>query len=334
MTKSIMNSSIAIIGGGAFGTAIACVLSRGNEKINLFVRDEIQADSINQKRKNTKYLPDFKLPKKLKATVDINSCNEADIIFLAVPTKALESTCIALKSIIKSDAIIVNLSKGLHTDHFTLDRLVSHHLPENVFCSLKGPTFARPLMFGAPAGMTLGCHDPNVIAQVKSIFRTGPVSIEEWSNPTEIEFISAIKNVLAIIVGICDATEDNPNTRFLVVNKIFREANLLLKAFRFETQTLFTYAGCGDLLMTALNDSSRNRTLGLLIGRGFDFRSSSSGPLMEGHRTLQLILKHLETINSKHSLLIDLDRVLKEELSPQEFFQLITQPNRNYRHAA
>lgn len=329
-----MNSAVSIIGGGAFGTAIACVLSHGNDTIKVVVRDKAQAESINLHRKNTKYLPDFKLPRKIKATVDLNSCQESDIIFLAVPTKALESTCIALRSIAKPGATIVNLSKGLHASHFTLDRLVAHHLPDNIFCALKGPTFARPLMFGAPAGMTLGCHDPKTISRVKAIFKSGPVNIEEWSNPTEIEFISAIKNVLAIIVGICDATEDNPNTRFLVVNKILREAHILLEAFELDLNVLFTYAGCGDLLMTALNDSSRNRTLGLLIGRGFDFRTGASGPLLEGQRTLHLILKHLASNNAEHLLLVGLDRVLRQELSPQEFFQLITQPNRNYRQAA
>ena len=316
--------SVVVVGGGAFGTAVACVLARAVQDIFIVVRDAEQACSINESRKNLKYLPDFKLPRKLKATTDISVVKSAGIVLLATPAKSIESICRLMAGNIPERAVVINLAKGLSESFFTLDKLIAELLPGNVVGALKGPNFARPLLQGAPSGMTLALSDVSRFSDVEKYFKNTVINLEHWHDVSAIEFISALKNVLAIVMGICDATEDNPNTRFMVIQHIVHEANVILKSFGFDSQVLFTYAGIGDLLMTSLNDASRNRTLGLLIGRGFGF-NGVTGPVLEGRRTVRMINQRLRESADPNYLLSKLEEVLDEKLSPQLFFKIITQ---------
>ena len=313
-----------IIGGGAYGTALACTVAHCAE-VTILVRSEDQATAINNEHRNIKYLPDFRISEKIQASCNFESVSSADVVFLATPAHSIDGICTEIKSHLRPNTIIVNLAKGLHIEHFTLDKAINHHLPGQIVASLKGPNFARPLLQGAPSGMTLAITQPERMNCVRQLFNKSAVSVEEWSDIGAVEFISAVKNVFATIMGICDATEDNPNTRFMVVQRLLKEASLLLETFGYHPGVLLTFAGCGDLLMTALNDSSRNRTLGLLIGRGFEFSTSGRGPVLEGRRTIGLINRRLTDSKEKHSMLFALEDVFEKKLSPQEFFRQLTQ---------
>jgi glycerol-3-phosphate dehydrogenase (NAD(P)+) len=313
-----------VIGGGSFGTAIACAIAQSTAEVTLLVRSRQQEESINLHRRNNKYLPDYKLPKRVKASTRRECLKRADVAFLALPAHSIEATCRTIAPLLKRNAIVVNLAKGLHDKDFTLDKAMSRILGNRHIGTMKGPTFARPMLQGAPSGMTLALNEPACAKDIHPLFRNSAVVIEDWHDMSAVEFISAAKNVLAIIMGISDATEDNPNTRFLVIQKILREAHLLLETFRFHPGVLYTFAGCGDLLMTSLCDSSRNRTLGLLIGRGFEFASSASGPVMEGRRTIGIITSRLHPERDQHPLLFALEAVFRNAMSPQEFFKTIT----------
>lgn len=316
---------VVVIGAGAFGTAIACTVSHDAEQVILLVRDEDQASSINTSKSNKKYLPDFRLPNKVNATTDIVSVAGADVVFLATPAGSIDKVCESIRHLLKETALVVNLAKGLHPECLTLDVLIRKMLPATVtVAALKGPNFARPLIQGAPSGMTLAMSAQGCNKVIKNLFKSSVVTVEDWYDLSAVEFISAIKNVLAIVMGICDATEDNPNTRFMIVKKLFDEANFLLRSFGYDPSVMLTYAGCGDLLMTALNDTSRNRTLGLLIGRGFGFSNVDSGPITEGRRTVSMINNKMNDIGDRHDVFSSLEDVFKERLTPQEFFWRIT----------
>lgn len=316
-----------IVGGGAFGTAIACTLaSRSANKVMILVRSQVLSDSINESRRNTKYLADFKLPKAVKATTNYQVLSEAEIIFLALPAHQVVAFVTEHQVKFSPEAIIINLAKGLDEDNLTLDRAILKVLPDVTLGTLKGPNFARALLAYAPAGMTMAFSIKAKESEIKvrKIFSQSNVSLEFWNNLTEVEFVSALKNVLAIVMGVCDAIEENPNTRFLIVKKIIDEAYRLVIANGFNPGVLLTYAGIGDLLMTALNDSSRNRTLGLLIGRGFDFAAQVSGPVMEGKRTINLLSEKLEGQIDTYPVLKNLKELFEQKIQPIEFFQEIS----------
>jgi glycerol-3-phosphate dehydrogenase (NAD(P)+) len=314
---------VAIFGGGTFGTAIASVIARNGTDVMLHVRDASQRDSINCSRMNSKYLPGIILPDRCKATMDLHDLADVGVIFLAVPTGVILKTCREIFPYLSKGVIVVNLAKGLHATSLTMDVAMAEVLPQIAIGSLKGPTFARPLLHGAKSGMTLALENRNKANEVKQIFNGSLITVELWASVTEVEFISAIKNVLAIVMGICDGIEENPNTRFKIIHDLINEAHSLLELFGFDSRVLFTYAGIGDLLLTSLNDQSRNRTLGLLIGRGFDFSSISNGPVLEGRRTVLLVVDYLEKMNVSHPLLSGLNDVFNKNLEPQDFYERI-----------
>ena len=321
-------AKILIVGGGAYGTAIACTLaSRSVNEIMMLVRSDEQAETINNLRVNKIYLPDFKLPKAVKATTNSQVIQEASIVFLALPANNVIQFVKAHSSLIQSSSIVINLAKGLDEKYLTLDRAFLSVMKDVTFGALKGPNFARSLLTYAPSGMTMAFshNEKESEERVRKIFSRSNVSLELWKNVTEVEFIKKKKNVFAIVVGVCDAIEENPNTRFLILKKVINEAHKLLVANGFNPGVLLTYAGIGDLLMTAMNDSSRNRTLGLLIGRGFEFATQAAGPVMEGRRTISLLSATLEKDLEDYPILHNLKKLFEQEISAVAFFREIVQ---------
>ena len=316
---------IIVIGGGAFGTAVGAAMANSGNEVTLFVRNSVQAESINNNRRNLKYLPDFKLPRNLRASTQDSCLKDADVVFLAVPSLSVEKTCQQIRENLPRNACIVNLSKGLHSQHMTMNRAIAAILPDAVVGSLKGPNFARPLLHGLPSGMTLAMNSLPRRQAIAGLFKNSKIQIELWHNVDDVEFVSALKNVLAIAMGICDAIEENPNTRFLIMQKLINEARDLLSRLGFNKEVLFTYAGLGDLLMTALNDTSRNRTLGLLIGRGFELAVNETGPVLEGKRSVRLICERLGADAVQHAVINGLNAVFEHSMAPEKFFNLLTE---------
>jgi glycerol-3-phosphate dehydrogenase (NAD(P)+) len=313
-----------VVGGGAFGTAISCALAQSCAEVTLLVRSKTQERSINSERRNSEYLPEYKLPKRVKASTSRNCLGSADAVFLALPSHTIGSIGAIIGPHLNSTTIVVNLAKGLHARHLTLDKALAKALPNTTIASLKGPTFARPMMYGAPSAMTLAMNPTGRAEEIHRLFRHSAMAIEDWPDIGSVEFISAAKNVFAIIQGICDAIDDNPNTKFLVMQKILAGADRLLRALSFDPQVLFTYAGCGDLLMTSLSDSSRNRTLGLLMGRSFALPVATTGPLLEGQRSINIITSRLKHDRDAHPLIFALQAVFEGKVSPQQFFRQLT----------
>ena len=316
--------TVAIVGGGAFGTAIAACIAATGRPVLLLVRSESDAASVNQDRRNARYLPDHKLPRALKASCDPAALARMETVLLAVPAHSIEAVCVQLRPHLRAGVRVVNMAKGLHPTLLTLNRAIAAALPEAEVGALKGPTFARPLIHGAPSGLTLAFENPASTQAVAALFEGSQIHIQPSPHLEGVEFISALKNVLAVTMGICDAIEDNPNTRFLVMQKILSEAHTLVQCFGFDPAVLFTYAGFGDLLMTALNDTSRNRTLGLLIGRGFELAISDNGPVLEGRRSVHLIEDHLNKMGEHRPLIRLLAGVFEHRISPQQFFDELT----------
>ncbi|NDY90965.1 NAD(P)H-dependent glycerol-3-phosphate dehydrogenase [Ideonella livida] len=318
--------SLVVLGGGTFGTSLAAALARTGRPVTLVVRDPQVVASIQTRRVNEKYLPDARLPKGIHATAEIAVAASAQAVFLAVPSHSLLATAGLLQPLLRPGTVVLNLAKGLHEHHITLDRALQQVLPHCAVGALKGPNFARPLLHGAPTGMTLALPPGVAPGRGQAWFQGSNVQVEEHADVSGIEFVAAVKNVIAIAMGLCDAIEDNPNTRFMVVSKLIAEAHRLVGHFGYDPSVMFTFAGLGDMLMTSLNDASRNRTLGLLIGRGFDFVGQTGGPVMEGRKATRLLAAHTQTEADRFPIVHHLDQVFSAGLSPQAFYQRVTKP--------
>ncbi|MEZ5198291.1 MAG: NAD(P)H-dependent glycerol-3-phosphate dehydrogenase [Bacteroidales bacterium] len=276
------NQNIVIIGAGSIGTALGNTLVKKREcSVNLLSIEPDVVKSINETRYNSKYFPKIKLSKFLKATTDDSILEQAEIIFLAIPSNVTVDYAVSMKNIIRPDAIILNMAKGFSQDQKTIAESLSAQLP-NPICSFKGPTFARELVNKLPTGFTVGSPIKEHEALFTDLFHGTPVHIDFTTDVKGVELLSILKNIYAISMGIVDAHFNSPNLRFLFLTKAFNEMRDILLKYGGEENTMFKYCGYGDFGLTALNDLSRNRTLGLLIGKGFFTDNISDKVVLEG----------------------------------------------------
>jgi glycerol-3-phosphate dehydrogenase (NAD(P)+) len=290
--------SITIIGAGSIGTALGNIIARKREKpIFLYSIEKDVVDSINEKRLNHKYFPNIKLAKFLKASADPEILRDADIIFLAIPSNVTVDYVLDHQPYMKKEAILLNMAKGFSREQNTITESLNSKIP-NPVCSFKGPTFARELIHKLPTAFTLGSVNPDHYPLFKEIFRDTPISIDFSTDVKGVEVLSILKNIYAIAMGIVDAHFNSPNLRFLFLTRAFNEMKNILVRYGGKAETMFNYCGYGDFTLTALNDLSRNRTLGLLIGKGFFTDDISDKVVLEGKIAVNVFCEEISQTNS------------------------------------
>ncbi len=274
--------NIMFVGAGAIGTSMGNSLAKNPFlDITLLSIEEEVVLSINESHINQKYFPTLPLNPRMKATMDIELLRDADIILLGIPSVQTVKYIREHKKYLKDSTIIVNLAKGFGEHNKTITECLEDTVPNPVF-TLKGPTFARDIMNNQPTAFTLAGRDESVFELFRDICRGTNIYLDFTTDIRGVEILSILKNIYAIVVGIADAHFDSPNLRFLVLTKAFKEMRKILLHFGGEQETIFRYCGYGDFSLTALNDLSRNRTLGLLIGKGFFSSDISDKVILEG----------------------------------------------------
>jgi glycerol-3-phosphate dehydrogenase (NAD(P)+) len=323
MTDKLLN--ICFIGAGSIGTSLGNILSiKKNLKTTLFSIEEDVVESINYKNVNSKYFPNIILNPALKASIDPNTLKSADIIFLAIPSSVLVKYIFEIKDYINPKAILINLAKGFGINHKIITESLSGELP-NPVCTLKGPAFARGIINKNPTALTFASQNKEFSDVVSDVFSGTNIYLDFSSDIRGVEIASILKNIYAIIIGIVDANFDSPNLRFLILTKAFKEMKTILMQFGGKRNTLFKYCGFGDFNLTALNDLSRNRTLGLLIGKGFFTADISDKVLLEGKVATIVFCEEISKTNSlkKFPLITELYKVFTEEYDVSQFVKHI-----------
>jgi len=290
---------IFIIGSGTFGTAIANELSRDiDNEVVIFSRSKETKDEINNLHTNKKYFPDNILNDSLVCSNDFSEIRSADIIFIALPSSVLPIVVKSFSSYVSENQIIVNLSKGILLDGKTILDFLKEELTSNNIVSLKGPSFAVEIMKRNPTLLTLGYSEENQKNIIYSIFQKTCINLESTKDIIGVEMLGVIKNMYAILLGIIDVKYSSPNTRFMILSKVFKEIKILNKEFHGDTETLFLACGFGDVCLTSFNDLSRNRTLGISIGKGL-FNNVSNNIIVEGVNSVNTIFSQIDksTVN-------------------------------------
>ncbi len=310
-----MDQNIVIVGSGAIGTAIGNSLAK---KANLDVcLLSIEADvvqSINEKHLNDKYFPRIALEKSLYATTDVEQLKQADIIFMGIPSAPTPSYIENHKHLLKENAIVVNLAKGFADNKRTVGERLNKIIPQTV-CALKGPSFARELINNQPTAFTLACKDETVFPIFDTLFKETNIYVDFSTDLMGVELISLLKNIYAIVIGIVDAQFDSPNLRSLVLTNCYKEMQDLLIQSGGDKDTTSKYCGVGDFTLTALNDLSRNRTLGLLIGKGFFNSSISENVVLEGQIATQVFCEKISQTRAltDYHIINELYKVFNED---------------------
>lgn len=311
-----MSDIPVIIGGGSFATAMGTQIGVNGRKVTQLVRRDEIARAINRERSNPEYLPGVVLPPSVSATTDPAVVADAQLLLWAVPAAAMEALAKELSQSGTLGQRHVILAKGLHDRTRTLDRMLLELVPDASIASLKGPTFALPLVRGAPSGMTVGTTSDEVRTILVGLLEGSAVRLDHHPSSEDVELMSALKNVYAVALGVITAYDDAENTCFTAVVRILREVRELVESLGYSPSVVDRYCGVGDVLMTALSDRSRNRTLGVMIGKGFGVPDDSSA-VVEGRRTAQLASA---LVDPAAFPILDLTRaVLACEISPGEF---------------
>ncbi|MCK5782366.1 MAG: glycerol-3-phosphate cytidylyltransferase [Flavobacteriales bacterium] len=306
-------SKIVIVGAGFFGTALANSLSLNadNEVVILSI-SESQVDEINNDKTNHAFFPNRKL-NNFRASLNFNEIKGAKAIFLAIPSTHFLNVSPAISRYLSPGLLIVNLSKGFGSKGEILVDLLKDELNHENVVSLKGPTFASELLAGQPSMFTLGFNNKWESLLIKDIFLNTNIFLDYTTDVVGVEVVSAIKNIYAIMIGYVDAKYNSANTRFMVLTKAVNEIKLILPELNGHLDTLFLSCGIGDLSLSALNDLSRNRTLGLLIGKGFYNENLIEGNsvVVEGANALRVIKDSLTKLTlTRLPLFNEVDQIL------------------------
>jgi len=288
--------NIFVIGSGTFGTAISNELANNkSNNVVLFSRSLNKVNEINNHHTNKKYFPNKKLNTLLQSTNIHSEIIKADVIFIALPSSILKDGINDFRNYISKNQLVVNLSKGIFKDGYTIVDFLSEFLDsENIVC-LKGPSFAVEIMEHANTLLTLGYSNKNQKDLVSKIFLDTNIHFDSTKDIRGVEILSVIKNIYALLIGVIDAKYNSPNTRFMFLTKAFTEIRILNKEFQGDLDTLFLSCGLGDLCLTSLNDLSRNRTLGLLIGKGFyNPNSKENTVIIEGLDAVNIVFSLID----------------------------------------
>ena len=292
--------NIIVLGAGSFGTAVGNELSVNKlNQVCLFSRNNSKVNEINKYHTNVACFPNKQLNDNLKATSDPKDLINANVIFIAIPSKEVINVLRNFKPYFNDETLFVNLSKGLVSEATTIIESLDSELGIQNTVSLKGPSFAVEVMDHAHTLMTLGYKNSSQYDIIYKIIKDTSIHIDCTNDIRGVEILSVLKNIYALILGVVDAKYNSPNTRFMILTKAFSEVRKLLISLDASQNTLFLSCGFGDLCLTSLNDLSRNRTLGLLIGKGFyNSEYKMNSVILEGLNAIEMVYNY----SKKHDL--------------------------------
>jgi glycerol-3-phosphate dehydrogenase (NAD(P)+) len=251
---------VAVLGAGAWGTAIASVLAP-RLNVTLWARDPAQAESMARSRRNERYLPGVEIPAAVKVSADFPQ--DADLMLAATPVAGLREIVARLKK----NAALVWLCKGFEEGTGALP----HQVVEPVVSrcgALSGPSFAAEVARGLPCALTLAARDAGFAREAAALLHGGRMRVYYSADLIGVEIGGALKNVMAIAAGISDGLGLGYNARAALITRGLAEIARLGVAMGGSTETIFGLTGAGDLILTATGDLSRNRRVGLQLAQG------------------------------------------------------------------
>jgi glycerol-3-phosphate dehydrogenase (NAD(P)+) len=307
---------IAVIGAGSWGTALAIQLARTGQTTRLWGRDPAQLEAMRIARRNVRYLPDAEFPSTLELLTDLGAALAgARDVLIAVPSHALRATLERLRADIAPHTRIAWASKGFETTTGLLPHQVALEvLGPRPGAVLSGPTFAAEVGAGLPTAMTVASHDA-AFAQALAQRLSGPrFRTYTQSDIVGVEVGGAVKNVIAIGSGIADGMGFGANTRVALITRGLAEMMRLGVKLGAARETFMGLAGLGDLVLTCTDDQSRNRRLGLALGRGRSLAEAQEeiGQVVEGITASGAVQRVAARLDVEMPICIEVYRVMHE----------------------
>lgn len=297
--------------------ALALQLAKTKREIRLYSIEDDVTDEMRRVRRNTKYLPGHQFPEHVSATPDIVAAvNQADAVFIAVPSFAVAEVIAKARPHLSEDAIIASISKGL--DPKTLEPLVSLEarlLPAKMrrrICSIGGPAVATEMAKGSPTAIVIASHDKSSANKIKKLLEGPAVKVATSRDVKGVGLAAALKNAYAIALGLCDGLQYPTNAKALVCTLAINEMAMILKKAGAHPDTAFGLAGLGDLIVTGMSPHGRNRTFGEKLVGAKSKKPTDLGLItVEGISATELASKLVKHLRLAAPLLSAIDRCLR-----------------------
>jgi len=311
-------TALAVLGAGAWGTALAAVLA-ARHGVTLWARDSAQARALSADRRNQRYLPEIALPAALRIEPDLDrALAGAELLVAATPVAGMRDLLGKLKG---GTVPLIWLCKGFEQDSAALPHeIVAASGIRAPSGALSGPSFALEVAKGLPCALTLASADAAFAARAAALVHGGRLRVYHSDDVVGVEIGGAVKNVLAIAVGICDGLNLGQNARAALVTRGLAELARLGVALGGRAETVMGLTGAGDLILTATGDLSRNRRVGLELARGRPLAAiiADLGHVAEGVRSAGATLARARSCGVEMPITAAVNAVLEGKLSPQQ----------------
>lgn len=310
---------VGVIGGGAWGTALAILANRAGSKVKLYTRNSNVVQQIQEHRTNDIYLPGVYISPEIALAETAKDVCESDLVVIATPTNYVRSVCIAISDQLKAETPLMIASKGIERGSLMLmSEVVRAVLPGNPIAIVSGPNFADEAAKGLPTATTFACEDKSqwdllTYAMGGKLFR--PYLTDDVMGA---QIGGAIKNVIAIACGIAEGRGMGENAKAAIITRGFAEMSRLAVARGARAETLMGLSGLGDLLLTCGSHKSRNMSFGLALGKGRaakDVLESRGRTATEGVLAAESVMKMARKFDVEMPICGAVYRILYEDMS-------------------
>ena len=328
-------SRVAILGAGAWGTALALSLARrGGHELCLWSHSAPLAEQLADAGENLLYLPGFTLPADILVTPDLpGAIFEADILLCVTPSQHLRGVIAHIAPLLTRNQIILSASKGIEENSFLRMSQVIASITGNPIAVLSGPTFAQEVALGCPTALVAAAHDPILAQTIQRDFSSPSLRVYTNDDIAGVELGGALKNVIALASGVVHGLNLGHNSAAALITRGIAEITRLAIACGGHRQTLSGLAGVGDLVLTCTGTLSRNRSVGIELGRGRrlpDILEGLHGKVAEGVSSTTAALGLAARYGVEMPITEQMNAILHDDKNPKDAIrELMSRPGRD-----
>jgi glycerol-3-phosphate dehydrogenase (NAD(P)+) len=326
--------TIAVVGAGAWGTALACLLSRRWPRVILWARRPEVARELRETRVNAAYLPDVELPAEIEFVSDPATVASADVILFVPPSKAFREVCRFFAPVgLRQQSILVSCTKGMEFGSgLRMSQILQEHFPQNPVAVLSGPAHAEEIARGGPAAVVIGAANRNAAIKAQAWFDIPGFRAYRNEDVVGIELGGALKNIYAIAAGVGDGLKLGDNAKAALVTRALAEMIRLGTLLGGGAETFQGLSGIGDLMVTCFSRHSRNRYLGeqLGLGRGVQDVLDGMKAVAEGYYATRSFYQVARQRNARTPILDEMHALLYGRSNAKRAVQALME--RDLRH--
>lgn len=317
--------SVAVVGAGSWGTALAVIAARAGHEVSLWSRDELTVRSINSSHINPKYLSTTPIPETVVATNELKQClHDSNFVLLAVPSHAAREVLHGINGNLDDASIVVSVTKGIEIEsRLRISQLVDLVLGQSYqrcFVCLSGPSFAKEVVQGHPTAIVAASNDQAAAQEVQRELSFQNLRIYTNSDVVGTELCGSIKNVMAIAAGMTTGLGLGSNSVAALITRGLAEMTRLVLKSGGHLETMVGLAGLGDLVLTCTGQLSRNRFVGeqLAKGKSLNEIETSMNEVAEGIKTSRAVKQLAEAVDVEMPITNEVVAVLYEGKSARE----------------